>query len=84
MKDHLTKITIIFFFCIFTLHANAQYSIFGEFTYLAGQKVRLIGFEGFDIYTIDSTKVSADGGFKLSSSLFFSVFSSFVKYVTVI
>lgn len=68
MKDHLTKITIILFFCIFTLNANAQYTISGEFPYLAGQKVRLIGFEGFDIYTIDSTKVSADGNFKLSYS----------------
>ena len=37
-----------------------------RFPPLAGQQVRLVGFEGFGIYTIDSTIVSEKGHFALS------------------
>jgi len=59
-----TKLTALLF-CIFTLNTAAQYSITGELPSMAGQQVRLVGFVGFDIYTIDSAKVSADGNFEL-------------------
>jgi thiol-disulfide isomerase/thioredoxin len=38
----------------------------GYFPLLKSQQVRLAGFDGFDIYAIDSTKVSELGVFKLS------------------
>jgi len=46
--------------------AFAQHSITGTFAPLAGQQVRLVGFNGFDSYTIDSTKVSENGIFALT------------------
>jgi len=50
---------------LLSLNAFAQHSITGSFPFLASQHVRLIGFEGFDIYVIDSTKVSEQGVFTL-------------------
>ena len=35
---------------------------------MAGQQVKLVGFQDFDIYTIDSTKVSEQGDFTLNYS----------------
>ena len=48
--------------------AHAQYSITGNFPALAGQQVKLLGFEGLGIYPIDSMKVSEKGIFKLNFS----------------
>jgi len=59
-----TKLSIIFF-CILSLGANAQHIITGDFPPLAGQTVRLAGFESFGVYTIDSTKVTEKGIFEL-------------------
>jgi thiol-disulfide isomerase/thioredoxin len=56
----------VLFFCILSFNASAQYTIIGDFPYLAGQQVLLVGFEGFGIYTIDSTLVSEKGHFSLS------------------
>jgi thiol-disulfide isomerase/thioredoxin len=56
-------ITIVFLFSITGIYA--QYTITGDFPPLAGQQVRLVGFEGFGIYTIDSTTVSGNGQFVL-------------------
>lgn len=47
------------------MNAFAQYSIIGNFPTLAGQQVRLVGFNGFGIYSIDSVKVSEQGYFEL-------------------
>ncbi|MCG2420486.1 AhpC/TSA family protein [Aequorivita sp. F47161] len=45
--------------------AFAQHSISGRFPPLAGQQVKLVGFQDFGIYTIDSTQVSKEGEFSL-------------------
>lgn len=50
-------------FCIIPLTTIAQNTITGYFPDMAVQQVRLIGFEGFGIYTIDSTTVSEKGEF---------------------
>lgn len=47
------------------LSAQAQHRITGNFAQLAGQQVRLVGFDGFGIYTIDSTMVTSQGVFAL-------------------
>lgn len=57
-------LSVIFFF-ILSLSANAQHTITGDFSHLAGQLVRLTGFDGFKIYTIDSIRVSEKGVFNL-------------------
>jgi hypothetical protein len=53
-------------FSILSLNVSAQHTITGKFPLMAGQQVRLIGFEGFGIYTIDSTNISEQGDFKLN------------------
>lgn len=57
---------LAFLFAISSLHAQAQYTILGKFPPLAQQQVKLVGFEGFDIYTIDAVKVQEDGSFTLN------------------
>ena len=61
-----TKIISLFYLFFMVISAQAQHSITGNFPLLAGQQVRLVGFEGFGIYAIDSTKVSEQGVFKLN------------------
>lgn len=61
-KNFLTLLSI----CFLALNTYAQYTIIGNFPPLAGQQVRLIGFEGFGIYTIDSTIITEQGAFKLN------------------
>jgi thiol-disulfide isomerase/thioredoxin len=56
-------ITIILLFSLTEIYA--QYTITGDFPNLAGQQVRLVGFESFGIYVIDSTTVSEKGQFAL-------------------
>ena len=53
-------------FSILSLNVSAQHTIISKFPLLAGQQIRLVGFEGFGIYTIDSTRVSEQGDFKLN------------------
>ena len=57
----------ILLLCVFfiAISTQAQHVIIGDFPLLAGQQVRLIGFDGFSIYTIDSTKASEQGVFNL-------------------
>jgi peroxiredoxin len=45
---------------------SAQNSLTGTLTALGNESVRLVGFDGFEIYTIDSVKASANGAFSLS------------------
>lgn len=54
--------------CFLSFHVLAQYNINGSFPPLAGQQVKLVGFQDFGIYTIDSTIVSKQGNFKMSYS----------------
>ncbi len=46
----------------------AQQSIIGNFSSLAGQQVKLVGFQDFGTYTIDSIRVSDNGKFTLNYS----------------
>jgi thiol-disulfide isomerase/thioredoxin len=50
---------------LISITSQAQHTLTGTFPALAGQKVKLVGFEGMGIYPIDSTKVSEKGEFKL-------------------
>jgi len=50
---------------LLSLSVFAQHSIVGNFPPLAGQQVKLVGFNGFNIYTIDSVKISDKGIFEL-------------------
>lgn len=57
---------IIFVISIVSMNAQAQYTIAGSFLLLANQQVCLVGYDGFGVYTIDSTKASELGVFKLN------------------
>jgi thiol-disulfide isomerase/thioredoxin len=46
--------------------ACSQNTITGTFPNLANQQVKLIGFDGFDTYVIDSARVNGKGTFRLS------------------
>ncbi len=52
-------------FFLLSLKVFAQYNIKGSFPPLAGQNVKVVGFEDFGVYTIDSTTVSKEGKFTL-------------------
>ena len=67
MNFQLFKLSTLLTFCflLLTFNSFAQHTITGNFPLLTGQQVRLVGFEGFGIYTIDSTKVSEQGVFTL-------------------
>jgi thiol-disulfide isomerase/thioredoxin len=67
MNFQLYKLStqLTFYFLLLTFNSLAQHTITGTFPPLAGQQVRVVGFEGFGIYTIDSTKVSEQGVFEL-------------------
>jgi len=58
-------IIVLLFICAFTY---AQNSITGTFTGLANQQIKLVGFNGFSTYPIDSTKANEKGVFNLSYS----------------
>ena len=67
-KNSIKKIkySLLFFLSFIGLATQAQHTITGNFPYLAGQKVRLVGFNGMGVYGIDSIKVPENGIFKLS------------------
>lgn len=52
--------------CLLSLGVFAQYNISGNFPSLAGRQVKLVGFQDFGNYAIDSASVSAQGDFRLS------------------
>jgi thiol-disulfide isomerase/thioredoxin len=63
-----------FFYLALFLTFNFQFStafgqsITGTFTGLANQQIKLVGFNGFDIYAIDSTQANEKGRFSLKFS----------------
>lgn len=57
---------IAFLFIAVGFPSFAQHTITGSFPALTGQQVKLVGFQGFDIYTIDQTVVNQEGVFQLS------------------
>jgi thiol-disulfide isomerase/thioredoxin len=61
----LKAIIVLLFICAF---AYTQNSITGTFTELANQQIKLVGFTGFDTYTIDRTQANEKGVFHLSYS----------------
>ncbi|MBI9068931.1 MAG: TlpA family protein disulfide reductase [Salinivirgaceae bacterium] len=61
----ITMVFVVLICSIISLNAFAQHTITGNFPPLSGQQVRLVGFNGFGIYAIDSTKVSEQGVFNL-------------------
>ncbi len=58
-------IRTLFILLVITIQANAQ-SISGSFPNLTNHHIKLIGFNGFDTYAIDSVKVNEIGEFQLS------------------
>ena len=59
---------ILFFLYIAFAGFNlyGQHTVSGSFSGLGGQTIRLVGFNGFGIYTIDSIKASVNGAFSMS------------------
>ena len=65
---HFRSFTLILLLSLFSISGYAQNSITGNLSQLKSQTIRLVGFSGFGIYTIDSTQVNGQGDFKLSFS----------------
>jgi len=65
IKNGLILLTLLSLCFLLSLKAFAKHAVRGTFPSLAGQQVRLVGFNGFDTYTIDSTMVSDKGFFEL-------------------
>jgi thiol-disulfide isomerase/thioredoxin len=57
---------IVFILSLWNFGVNAQHTITGNFPPLVSQQVRLIGFNDFGIYTIDSAVVSQQGIFNVN------------------
>jgi thiol-disulfide isomerase/thioredoxin len=68
MKKFIKYILLTTFFLLFFFCCNAQNKIIGNFPLMAGSKLSLIGFENMSVYSIDSTKVNAQGEFSLNFS----------------
>jgi hypothetical protein len=68
IKKKLNYIVILSILTLFPAMIEAQQSITGSFPNLANQQVKLIGFDGFNTYTIDSVKISDKGIFQIQFS----------------
>jgi hypothetical protein len=64
----MKKVIIINILLLIYAFAYSQNTVTGTFSGIANQQVKLIGFEGFNTYVIDSVKVSEEGIFQLSFS----------------
>lgn len=62
MKKFKAIIVSLLFICAY---AYSQNNITGTFAGLTNQQIKLIGFNGFDTYTIDSTQANEKGEFNL-------------------
>jgi len=60
------KNTLLFLLFSSSIFVFSKNSLTGSFSALANQTIRLVGFNGFDIYPIDSVKASAEGAFSLN------------------
>ena len=65
---HFRSFALILLLSLFSISGYAQNSINGNLSQLKSQTIRLVGFNGFGIYTIDSTQVNGQGDFKLTFS----------------
>jgi thiol-disulfide isomerase/thioredoxin len=61
----IKTIIVLLFICVY---ANAQNNITCSFTGLANQQIKLVGFNGFDTYAIDSIQANEKGEFNLKFS----------------
>jgi len=59
---------LTFYFINFHLYTASGQNITGTFTDLANQPIKLVGFNGFDTYAIDSTQANEKGKFELKFS----------------
>lgn len=59
---------ILFLLSLTILQINAQNIITGNFSSIIGQTIRLIGYQGADVFTIDSSIVNYEGNFELCYS----------------
>jgi peroxiredoxin len=66
MKNNFVIIIALFSLVVFK--STAQNSIAGNFSSIKGQSIRLMGYRGVDVFTIDSTAVTAQGDFILHYS----------------
>lgn len=62
----LLQVLLIIIF--FSAGLYSQNTLTGSFSALGNQPIRLVGFDGFEIYTIDSVKALANGAFTMSFS----------------
>ncbi len=62
----MKKTIIINVLCFVSILAFSQNVFKGFFTGLVNQQIKLVGFNGFDNYTIDSTHTNEKGQFQLS------------------
>ncbi len=68
MKKQKTTIWFLMILVLVPCKLLAQQTITGKFPHLANQQVKLVGYEGFNTYTIDIVNVSEKGEFQLSFS----------------
>lgn len=66
MKYKSSIILLLFILVVF--QTTAQNSIAGNFSLIKGQTIRLIGYQGADVYSVDSTVVNEQGNFELHYS----------------
>lgn len=59
---------ILTLFIIVFLKLTAQNTIGGNFSSIKGQTIRLMGYRGADVYSIDSSQVDSQGNFELRYS----------------
>ena len=65
---HFRIFKLILILSVLAISSYAQNSISGNLSQLKSQTIRLVGFNGFGIYTLDSTQVNEQGDFKLTFS----------------
>ncbi len=68
MMKKRNKIFNILIFLFLGVTVYSQNTITGRFPGLANQQIKLIGFTGFNTYTIDSVRADTKGAFSLSYS----------------
>jgi peroxiredoxin len=56
---------ILTLFVLVVFKTTAQNTIAGNFSSIKGQTIRLMGYRGADVFTIDSTLINAEGNFEL-------------------
>ncbi|MBZ0241682.1 MAG: DUF4369 domain-containing protein, partial [Bacteroidales bacterium] len=61
----MKKLTILFVLLFIAAFAYSQNTITSSFPDLANQQIKLIGFQGFNTYEIDSVQANAKGEFSL-------------------